>query len=138
MSQETLAAIKRGYEALNRGDASAMSELAGELGTRDLEWGTIGSSPGLEGVYQGPDAVQMWMDAIRSEWEEFEVRLDEILHDGEDVLVVAELLRGRNRESGTELERHIFSTYWFEKGKLRRRAPFTERTAALEAAGLRE
>jgi hypothetical protein len=32
-----LAAIKRRYEALNRGDASAMSELAGEPATRDLE-----------------------------------------------------------------------------------------------------
>jgi uncharacterized membrane protein len=32
----------------------------------------------------------------------FEVRLDEVLHDGEDVLVIAELLRGRDRESGAE------------------------------------
>jgi ketosteroid isomerase-like protein len=138
MSEETLAAIKRGYEALNRGDASAMSELAGELATRDLEWGAIGSFPGGEGLYQGPDAIQAWLDAIRSEWEEFEVRLDEVLHEGEEVVVVAELLRGRARESGAEVEMRIFSTYWFEKGKLRRRAPFTERTAALEAAGLSE
>jgi hypothetical protein len=32
----------------------------------------------------------------------------------------------------------IFSTYWFEEGKIRRRAAFTDRTEALEAAGLRE
>jgi ketosteroid isomerase-like protein len=79
-----------------------------------------------------------WMDVIRSEWDEFEVTLDEVLYDGEDVLVVAELLRGRGRESGAEVEMCIFSTYWFENGKLRRRAAFIERTAALEAAGLRE
>jgi ketosteroid isomerase-like protein len=79
-----------------------------------------------------------WMDVIRSEWVEFEVTLDEVLYDGEDVLVVAELLRGRGRESGAEVEMRIFSTYWFEDGKLRRRAAFTERTAALEAAGLSE
>jgi ketosteroid isomerase-like protein len=115
-----------------------MSELARELATRDLEWGAIGSFPGREGLYQGPDAIQAWLDAIRSEWEEFEVRLDEVLHDGEEVVVVAELLRGRARESGAEVGMRIFSTYWFEKGKLRRRAPFTERTAALEAAGLSE
>jgi ketosteroid isomerase-like protein len=137
MSEETLAALKRGYEALNRGDTSAMSELAGERATRDLEWGAIGSSPGREGLYQGPDAIEVWMDHIRSEWEEFEVRLDEVLHDEEDLVVVAEVLRGRGREGGEEVEMRIFSTYWFENGKLRRRAPFVERTAALEAAGLR-
>jgi hypothetical protein len=32
----------------------------------------------------------------------------------------------------------VFSAYWFEQGKLRRRAAFTERMAALEAVGLSE
>jgi hypothetical protein len=32
----------------------------------------------------------------------------------------------------------VFSAYWFENGKIRRRAAFTERREALEAAGLRE
>jgi hypothetical protein len=32
----------------------------------------------------------------------------------------------------------IFSVYWFEDGKIRKRQPFTERSAALEAAGLSE
>jgi ketosteroid isomerase-like protein len=138
MSEENLAAIKRGYEALNRGDASAMSALAGNVATGNLEWEVIGSFPGREGLYAGPNAMQAWMDAIRSEWKEFEVSLDEVLHDGEDVVVVAELLRGRRRGSGEKVERRIFSAYWFEEGKLRRRAPFSERTAALEAAGLSE
>jgi hypothetical protein len=30
----------------------------------------------------------------------------------------------------------VFSAYWFQQGKLRRRAEFTERKLALEAAGL--
>jgi hypothetical protein len=54
------------------------------------------------------------------------------------VVVVAERLRGRGRGSGVEVEMQIFSTYWFEEGKIRRRAAFTERTDALEAAGLRQ
>ena len=136
MSEETIAVIQRGYEAFNRGDESAISELVGEHATRDLEWKAIASFPGGEGLYQGPGAIQALMDAIRSEWEEFEVSLDEVLHDGEEVLVLAELFRGRARESGAEVEARIFSTYWFENGRLWKRAPFTERKAALEAAGL--
>jgi ketosteroid isomerase-like protein len=136
MSQENIRTLMRGYEVFNRGDIPAISELAREIGTPDVEWGAAGAFPGVESLYRGPEAIGEWMDVIRTEWEEFEVTLDEVLHDGEDVLVVAELLRGRGRESGAEVEMRIFSTYWFENGKLRRRAAFTERTAALEAAGL--
>jgi ketosteroid isomerase-like protein len=82
--------------------------------------------------------MQVWMDLIRSAWEEFEVTLDEVLYDGDDVVVVTELLRGRGRESGAEVEMRVFSAYWFENGKLRRREAFTERNAALAAAGLSE
>ena len=82
--------------------------------------------------------MQEWMEVIRSEWEEFEVSLDEVLHDGDEMAVVAELLRGRGRGSGVEVEMRVFAAYWFEGGKIRRRAAFTERQGALEAAGLSE
>ncbi len=138
MSEENVETLKRGYEAFNRGDASALLELAREIGTPDVEWGATGAFPGVEGMYRGPEAMQEWMNVIRSEWEDFRVTLDEVLHVEGDVLVVTELLRGRGRESGVEVEMRVFSAYWFEQGKLRRRAAFTERTEALEAAGLRE
>ena len=77
-------------------------------------------------------------EAIRSAWEEFEEMLDEVLHDGGDVVVVTERLRGRGRGSGAEVEMRIFSAYWFEGRKIRRRDAFTEQEEALEAAGLRE
>jgi len=133
MSQENLATLRRGYEAFTRGDRSAVTELA----TPDVEWGAT-DFPGIEGVYRGPDAMQQWMDTIRSAWEEFEVTLDEVLHDGGDVAVVAERVRGRGRESGAEVEMRVFSMYWFKERKVRKRSAFTERKAALEAAGLSE
>jgi ketosteroid isomerase-like protein len=132
MSKENIEAMRRGYEAFNRGDMSPVADLA----TRDVEWAATGSFPGVEGLYRGPEAVQEWADLIHSDWEEFEVTLDEVLYDGDDVVVVAELLRARG--SGVELERRIFAGYWFEEGKLRKRVAFTERGAALEAARLRD
>jgi ketosteroid isomerase-like protein len=66
------------------------------------------------------------------------VTLDEVLHDGGEVVVVTERLRGRGRGSGAEVEMRVFSAYWFEGGKIRRREAFTEQKEALAAAGLRE
>ena len=131
MSEETVANLRRGYEAFNRGDACVAMDLA----TPDVEWATTGAFPGLVGVYRGLEAI---MDAIRSAWEEFEVTPDEVVRDEADVLVVAELERGRGRGSGVEVELRVFSVYFFRQGKVRRRQSFTEREAALEAAGLSE
>jgi ketosteroid isomerase-like protein len=60
------------------------------------------------------------------------------VRDEGDVLVVSELKRGRGRGSGVEVEMRVFSVYSFREGKVRTRQAFTEREAALEAAGLSE
>ena len=52
-----------------------------EIATPDVEWGATGAFPGVEGVYRGPEAMQRWIDVIRSEWKDFEVALDEVLYD---------------------------------------------------------
>jgi ketosteroid isomerase-like protein len=75
MSEENLANLRRGHEAFSRGDISEMFDLA----TPDVEWGATGAFPGVEGLYRGPESIEQWVDIIRSEWEEFEVTLDEIL-----------------------------------------------------------
>ncbi len=138
MSEELLALLRRGYETFNSGNESALLELSEEMATPDVEWGATGAFPGVDGMYRGPEAIQEWMEVIWSAWEEFEVSLDDVLHEGDDVVVVTELLHGRGRESGVEVEMRVFSAYWFENGKIRKRAAFTERRQALEAVGLRK
>jgi ketosteroid isomerase-like protein len=132
-AQENVETLRRGYRAFTRGDKAAVAHLV----TSDVEWGAT-PFPGIESVYRGHDGMRRWMDAIRSAWAKFEVTLDEVLHDGANVVVVAERVRGRGRQSGAEVEMHVFSTYWFEGVKVRKRSAFTERKAALEAVGLRE
>jgi ketosteroid isomerase-like protein len=135
MSQETLEMLRRGYEAFNQGDVLQAKSLV----TADVEWGTTGTFPGIQGVYRGPEAMQAWTDAIRSAWEWFEVSLAEVVRDEDDIVVVVERIRGRGRSSGVDVEMRTYSVYWAaEDGKLRMRKAFTTREAALEAAGLRE
>jgi ketosteroid isomerase-like protein len=130
MSEEKLALIRQGHEAFNRGDPEPVIARS----TPDVEWVTTGTFPGIRGVYRGPDAIRSWTETLRKEWSEFEVSIEEVLHDEEDMLVLAELLRGCGRESGAIVEMRIYSVYRFEDGKVRRREAFTEREAALEAA----
>lgn len=134
MSEERLETLRRGYEAFSQGDMSAAIGLA----TRDVEWGATGAFPGIEGLYRGPEVIQEWAKAVHSDWENFEVSLEEVLHDGDDLLVVTERLRGRDRDSKDDVEMRIYAAYWFEGEKVRRRAASTSRKAALKAAGLQE
>ena len=132
MSQERVATLMRAMEAFNRGDSSVPIAIS----TPEVEWGAIGAFPGVEVRYRGPHGIEEWMEAIRSAWEVFEVSVDEVLYDEGDLLVMAELLRGRGRSSGADVQMRIFTVYRFEEGKIRKREAFTERNEALEAAGL--
>ena len=132
-TQENMETLRRGYRAFTRGDLAAVTHLV----TPDVEWGAT-SFPGIESVYRGHEGMQRWMGTIRSAWVTFEVTLDEVLHDGGDLVVVAERVRGRGRESDAEVEMCVYSTYWFEEGRLRKRSVFADRRRALEAAGLSE
>jgi ketosteroid isomerase-like protein len=96
MPERALAILERGYEAFNRDDPSAVIANA----TPDAEWGATGAFPSVATLYRGPQAIREWMKAIRSEWEEFEVGVDEVLHEEGGLIVVAERLRGRGRGSG--------------------------------------
>ena len=48
--------IRRGQEAFNRGDLSAMAEVA----TADVEWSSTGVFPGIAPDYAGTEAIEQW------------------------------------------------------------------------------
>ena len=134
MSEENVDKIRRGQEGFSRGDLAPIKDAVAD----DVEWGAVGAFPGVEEIYRGPGAMDRWMEAIRSAWEAFEASTDEVIRDTGDVVVLAERLRGRGRESGVEVEMLIFSTFWFREGKIVKRRAFTSRQEAIEAAGLSE
>jgi ketosteroid isomerase-like protein len=133
MSEENVEKIRRGQEGFSRGDLGPVKSFVSD----DVEWGAVGAWPGLENVYRGPNGMDDWMESVRSSWESFDVSLDGVVRDLDDVLVVIERLRGRGRASSAEVEMQIFSVYWFEQGKIVKRRAFTTEDEALEAAGLR-
>ena len=53
MSQELLEMIQLGHAGFNSGDLSRPKLNLAD----DVEWGTTGTWPGLEGTYRGPQAL---------------------------------------------------------------------------------
>ena len=134
MSPRKVETIRRGLDALNRGNLWPVRRMV----TDDVEWETTRTLPGMKGVYRGVAGMDEWMHLFRSVGTSFDVSLDEIAGETEYALVVMERLRGRDSESGVEAEMRVFAVYWFDAGRIRRRRSFTSRAEALEAAGLRE
>jgi ketosteroid isomerase-like protein len=130
MSKEHLETIRRGQQAFSRGDPSWAIEQVAD----DVEWQPTGAWLGLEESYRGREGVTEWMETLRAEFEEFEVSIEEVLHDDDEAVVVVERLRGRGRESGAAVEMTICAVYRFnDEGQVVLRQAFTTAEEALGA-----
>jgi ketosteroid isomerase-like protein len=109
----------------------------------DLEKALVYAAPDIvwnpveEASAQGHDAVRASLARWKDTWDEYEVTHEEFLDAG-DCVVVTLHLRGRGRGSGVDIDARLFDVYTIRDGEIVRMDEFTERSAALEAAGLRE
>jgi ketosteroid isomerase-like protein len=124
MSQENLTIVRRFVV----GDL----EKALVYADPDIVW-----NPVEEASAQGHDAVRASLARWKGAWAEYEVTHEEFVDAGDRVVVTLQL-RGRGRGSGVEIDARFFDVYTIRDGKIVRMDEFTERSAALEAAGLRE
>ena len=86
---------------------------------------------------QGHDAVRASLARWKGEWDDYEVMPEEFVDSGDRVVATVHL-RGRGRGSGVEIDARFYEVYTLRDGKIVRMDQFTERSEALEAAGLRE
>jgi ketosteroid isomerase-like protein len=133
MSRENVEVVRRLNEAFNRGDMDTFLELLHP----DVEWVPILAK--LEGtVYQGRDAVSRWVAELHRDWAEFHPDPQEFRDLGGVVLALG-TWHARARTSGLSLDSQPGA--WLARirdRKIVRYETFTNRSDALEAAGLRE
>lgn len=120
--------VRKGFEAYGRGD------LDGVLANVDPDviW-----NPAEETATQGLDAVRAYLERWASVWEELETTAEEFIDAGDRVLVTVHF-RGRGRGSGIEVEARSYHVHRLRNGKTVRWDEFTDRSEALDAAGLSE
>jgi hypothetical protein len=117
-------------ERFNRLDFdAAMGDLDPEVELH--EWPT---APGAR-TYKGHDGVRRALDSWFEAWDWMRVEIEDIQEAG-DVLLVTLHQRAKGKGSAVEVEITSFNVYELSHGKVIRIQLFTDRDAALDAAGL--
>ena len=98
----------------------------------DVVW-----NPADEPPQHGPQAVAEYMARWEREWQDLHTSAEGFVGAGDRVLVTVRF-SGRGRLSGAQVEARTYEVYTVRDAQIIRMDEFTDRSAALEAAGLSE
>ena len=113
MSHDNIAFVRSLYEAFGKGDVPTV--LAGFAG--DIEWNEAEGMP-YGGQYHGPEAVaENVFGPITNDIDDFDVTPEEILADGDRVVVLL-TLTGTAKESGNKLSMPAAHVWTVRDGKV--------------------
>jgi ketosteroid isomerase-like protein len=129
MSQENIELVRRGYEHFARTGEPDVSTYAPEI-----KWHSAAEDPGLE-VFHGVEGVKNLIADVQEQLEDFRTEPFEFLDAG-DRVVAGLVHRGRGRGSSAEVEMREWNVFLIEEGKIVSVHEYSDREAALRAAGL--
>jgi ketosteroid isomerase-like protein len=137
MPQENVDVARRAFEAFNRTYAEGTPDLY-EFLDPNVEWVPM-SALLIRTRYHGHDGVREWMEESKRDWTTFEVRPERFLDVGGDRVLAIGSWRAQGRKGGVPLDipQASWLTQW-RNGRAVLLQTFTDRNAALEAAGLQE
>jgi ketosteroid isomerase-like protein len=132
MSQENVEIVRRAFAAYSSGGPEALANFWDP----EIE---VEVPPGLAeaGTYRGREAVLAWMSEWSEAWERIEYTPEEIVGNG-DTVVVTLLYDGVGRGSGLRIEGRFWYLNRLRDGMIVYVRLYGDRNKALEAAGLRE
>jgi ketosteroid isomerase-like protein len=137
MSQENVKLIRRISEAIDRGDLDGAVSIANPPPEFEFDPAPGVPQPDLLGVQRGPEGLRRVLEPFWGEFDDLHVELHEVIGAGDQVFAAA-TVRGRGKHSGVQTSWDLWGVWTVREGRALRWQGFTDRTAALEAAGLRE
>jgi ketosteroid isomerase-like protein len=121
--------LRRGYEALQRGDLDAFKVLARNRLDPDFEFHHVWDGR----VFKGYEGTLEWLSDASDTWEEYHQEVDEIAAYGDDVLVVVRI-SARGGGSGVPVAQEFAVVWTFEGDRAVRARSFASRAEAVESA----
>jgi uncharacterized protein len=133
MAQENVEIVRRGFEAVDRGDRAAFALLLAP----EVDWHSLAGPLLGVGTIRGREAMLkfLWED-LPEGIEEFRVSPEELTDLGNDRVLVVGLFQGRGRSSDVEVNLRVASVYEIRDGMIAAVRDYRSREEALEAAGL--
>jgi ketosteroid isomerase-like protein len=131
---ESFKTLEAAFEAWNRRDIDSVMKYV----TEDVVWRTGGQIPDIEPVYEGHTGVRRFFSQFLDPWEEISIKIEDVIEDREDQIVVLVSFHARGRE-GIEVDGRFFQIYRYDERHLCREfRAFAEedREAAFREAGL--
>lgn len=111
MAEANVEALRRGYEALNRGDLSVVLGLLDP----ELEWHQPEPSPDA-GTHRGRDSFERFLSSWIESFEQFQGEPEHVVErDGKLIAVVRQT--GRGRASGVQVDARLAQVWTVEGGR---------------------
>ena len=126
MSEENVEVVRRFFETYQRGDHDASLDCLAP----DVVYKVAQEAPA-----HGPEAVRAIWERWGSAWEDLETTPEEFIDAGDRVFVAVRYT-GRGRGSGAAFDSTTYEVCTLRDGEIVDKVEFTERSEALEAAGL--
>ena len=135
MSQENVEAVRRHYEAFNRGELDAYIEALDP----EFEWNGPREIPDLAGTYHGPEGVRRYLSKLTEVSNDYRMLPEGFIDLGGDRVLVLAREGGHGKGSGIAVRTNRTGHVWtITDGKPARLESYWERDDALKAVGLPE
>jgi hypothetical protein len=136
MSQESVELVRRIIEAVNRGDFEGSLALANA--PPEFEFVPSGVLiPDLSDVERGPEGLRRIQEGFFAAFDHIHLKVHELIDAGDRVFG-SYTIQARGTGSGAETSWQVWNVWIVRDSRVVRWLGFTDREAALEAAGLSE
>jgi len=88
--------------------------------------------------YRGPEGIRRALDELVEAFEQWRISIEDVVEASEGRVLLTASSHVRGKGSGVAFDQRVFTVATLRDGKLAQMEDFTERSQALEAAGLSE
>jgi ketosteroid isomerase-like protein len=131
MSQENVELVRRFEESWAASDLDAALECV----HAEMEFDWSDSMGPFAGTYRGWDGLTRFWTEMLEAWEHFSPEMEEVIDIGPNRLITLDVVRGRGKGSGVDIEARGAMLWTFREDKIVRAKMFQTKQEALEVAG---